>query len=29
MTERAFEVEEVTEAKPVAKAPPLRALAEA
>jgi FeS assembly SUF system protein len=29
MTERAFEVEEVSEAKPVAKAPPLRALAEA
>jgi FeS assembly SUF system protein len=28
-TERAFEVEEVTEAKPVPKAPPLRALAEA
>ncbi len=29
MTERAFELEEVTEAKPVAKAPPLRAAAEA
>lgn len=29
MTERRFEVEEVNEAKPVAKAPPLRALAEA
>jgi FeS assembly SUF system protein len=29
MTERAFELEEVTEAKPVAKAPPLRATAEA
>lgn len=29
MSERAFEVEEVNEAKPVAKAPPLRALAEA
>lgn len=29
MTERAFEVEEVNEAKPVPKAPPLRALAEA
>jgi FeS assembly SUF system protein len=29
MTDRAFEVEEVTEAKPVAKAPPLRAAAEA
>ncbi len=29
MTERAFEVEELSEAKPVAKAPPLRAAAEA
>ena len=29
MTERAFDVEEVNEAKPVPKAPPLRALAEA
>jgi FeS assembly SUF system protein len=29
MSERAFEVEEVNEAKPVPKAPPLRALAEA
>jgi len=29
MTERGFEVEEVSEAKPVAKAPPLRAMAEA
>jgi FeS assembly SUF system protein len=28
-TERAFEIEEVSEAKPVPKAPPLRALAEA
>ena len=29
MSDRAFEVEEVSEAKPVAKAPPLRAMAEA
>lgn len=29
MTERSFEVEEVADAKPVPKAPPLRALAEA
>ena len=29
MSDRAFEVENVTEARPVAKAPPLRALAEA
>ncbi len=29
MSERSFEVEEVNEAKPVAKAPPLRAMAEA
>jgi len=29
MTDRSFEVEEVTDAKPVPKAPPLRALAEA
>ncbi len=29
MSERSFEIEEVNEAKPVAKAPPLRAMAEA
>ena len=29
MSDRAFEVEEVNEAKPVAKAPPLRAMQEA